>query len=56
MHGLLEKRRIFSRGRFGGWKYEVSSMDHTFMQGVEAVDRVLHGTAETTYVTPEMVN
>ncbi|WP_162244368.1 protoporphyrinogen/coproporphyrinogen oxidase [Sphingomonas sp. Leaf339] len=56
VHGLLEKRRIFSRGRFGGWKYEVSNMDHPFMQGVEAVDRVLHGTAETTYVTPEMVN
>lgn len=44
----LEKHRIYSRGRFGAWKYEVSNQDHTFMQGVEWVDRLLDGKAEVT--------
>ncbi|HXM07084.1 MAG TPA: hypothetical protein VN936_06460, partial [Candidatus Acidoferrum sp.] len=47
---------VFSRGRFGGWKYEVSNQDHTFMQGVEAVDAILRDKPETTYAHPEWVN
>jgi protoporphyrinogen oxidase len=43
----LEKSGIYSRGRFGSWKYEVGNMDHCFMQGVEAVDRILDGKPET---------
>lgn len=46
----LEEKRIFSRGRFGGWCYEVSNQDHSFMQGVELVDRLENGTQESTYV------
>lgn len=44
----LETRGIYSRGRFGMWKYEVSNTDHTLMQGVEVVNRLLLGEPETT--------
>ncbi len=44
----LEARDIYSRGRFGMWKYEVSNTDHTLMQGVELVNRLLLGEPETT--------
>lgn len=37
----LEQHGIYSRGRFGAWKYEVGNMDHSFMQGVEAVERII---------------
>jgi len=45
----LEAQDIFSRGRFGGWKYEVSNMDHSVMQGVEWAERMVRGDAESTY-------
>jgi hypothetical protein len=44
----LEVRDIYSRGRFGMWKYEVANTDHTLMQGVELVNRLLLGEPETT--------
>jgi protoporphyrinogen oxidase len=45
----LRREGIFSRGRFGAWKYEVSNQDHSLMQGVETVDHVLRGEPERTY-------
>jgi UDP-galactopyranose mutase len=45
----LEAQGIYSRGRFGGWKYEVSNMDHSVMQGVEWAQRMVQGEKETTY-------
>jgi hypothetical protein len=45
---FLEKHDIYSRGRFGMWKYEVSNTDHSLMQGVELVNRLLLGEPETT--------
>jgi protoporphyrinogen oxidase len=44
----LEDRDIYSRGRFGMWKYEVANTDHTLMQGVELANRLLLGEPETT--------
>ena len=52
----LKRSDILSRGRFGGWKYEVSNQDHSFMQGVEAVDYFVSGKPEQTYRFPATVN
>lgn len=46
----FEQHQVYSRGRFGGWKYEVANMDHSLMQGVEWVERMLFGEKEKTYV------
>ena len=45
----LEAHDVYSRGRFGGWKYEVSNQDHCFMQGVEVVNRLLLDEPETVF-------
>lgn len=45
---MLEARDVFSRGRFGAWKYEVSNQDHSLMQGVEVVNRLVLNEPETT--------
>jgi protoporphyrinogen oxidase len=52
----LEADNIFSRGRFGAWKYEVSNQDHSFMQGLEIVERLLHGRPEITFGDPNHAN
>jgi protoporphyrinogen oxidase len=43
---------VYSRGRFGAWKYEISNMDHSVMQGVEVVDSLLLGKPEQTWEAP----
>ena len=53
---LLDRFGILSRGRFGSWKYEVGNQDHSFMLGVEAVDRALFGSPEMTLDAPDYVN
>ncbi|MDQ6830540.1 MAG: FAD-dependent oxidoreductase [Gemmatimonadota bacterium] len=52
LHPFLETKNIFSRGRFGAWRYEVGNMDHSVAQGVEWVNRVLDGDTanELTYL------
>jgi protoporphyrinogen oxidase len=43
----LEDLGIFSRGRHGAWRYEISNQDQSFLQGVELADRLVLGKAET---------
>ncbi|NDV18230.1 NAD(P)-binding protein [Pseudodesulfovibrio sp. JC047] len=50
---ILESMEIYSRGRFGGWKYEVANMDHSVMQGVEWAERMVLGTPEKIYTLDE---
>jgi hypothetical protein len=45
---FLQSHHIHSRGRFGMWKYEVSNTDHSLMQGVELVNKLLLDEPETT--------
>ncbi|HNH10253.1 MAG TPA: hypothetical protein PK683_17270, partial [Leptospiraceae bacterium] len=52
----LDKIGIYSRGRFGGWKYEVSNQDHAMMQGVEWANMILDGIPEITLFHPSVAN
>ena len=52
----LRDRSIWSRGRFGSWKYEVGNQDHSLMLGVEAADNILFGTPELTLRYPNIAN
>jgi protoporphyrinogen oxidase len=40
---------IYSRGRFGAWRYEIGNMDHSVIMGVEAVDHTLTGEKEMVF-------
>ena len=52
----LKDMDIYSRGRFGSWRYEVGNQDHSFMLGVEAVDAIHSGAVELTLNYPDFVN
>jgi len=47
---------IWSRGRFGAYKYEVANQDHSCCMGVEAVDNILFGAKEFTLFYPSLTN
>jgi protoporphyrinogen oxidase len=53
---VLKRLGVWSRGRFGAWKYEVGNQDHSVMQGVEAVDNILRGSVEMTLLHPNITN
>ena len=40
---------IYSRGRFGAWRYEIGNMDHSVMMGVEAANNILTGAKEEVF-------
>jgi protoporphyrinogen oxidase len=52
----LMRRQVYSRGRFGMWKYEVANQDHSLMQGVEAANFIVLGIPELTAWYPNIVN
>ena len=52
----LQAKDIYSRGRFGSWRYEVGNQDHSFMLGVEATDAIVNGSVELTLNYPDFVN
>lgn len=52
----LQEMGIYSRGRFGSWRYEVGNQDHSFMLGVEAADHIVSGSVELTLNYPDFVN
>jgi protoporphyrinogen oxidase len=45
----LMSQDIYSRGRFGAWRYEIGNTDHSVMMGVEVADYLATGKAETTW-------
>ena len=54
---MLEGNGIYSRGRFGSWRYEVGNQDHSFMLGVEAADHCVYpDIPELTLNSPDFVN
>jgi UDP-galactopyranose mutase len=42
----LSERQIFSRGRFGSWRYEIGNMDHAVKMGIDVANRLLTGQPE----------
>ncbi|MEA2460431.1 MAG: hypothetical protein QOH90_608 [Actinomycetota bacterium] len=42
----LMEQGIYSRGRFGSWKYEIGNMDHAVKMGIDAARLVAEGTPE----------
>jgi protoporphyrinogen oxidase len=49
IHPWLTKQGIYSRGRFGAWRYEIGNTDHCVMQGVEIAEFLALGTPERTW-------
>jgi protoporphyrinogen oxidase len=42
----LMRHGIFSRGRFGSWRYEMGNMDHAVKMGVDVAQKIVDGAEE----------
>ena len=42
----LMQHDIYSRGRFGSWKYEIGNMDHAVKMGLDAARHIVNSAAE----------
>jgi UDP-galactopyranose mutase len=42
----LAEHDVYSRGRFGAWKYELGNMDHSVKQGIDIARFIVDGTPE----------
>jgi protoporphyrinogen oxidase len=49
LQAALMERGVYSRGRFGAWRYEIGNMDHSVMMGVEAVNHIVNGEKEVVF-------
>jgi len=49
---FLMSQKIYSRGRFGTWRYEIGNMDHSVTMGAEAVNHALLGEKESIFDSP----
>jgi predicted ABC-type sugar transport system permease subunit len=39
-------QNIYSRGRFGSWRYEIGNMDHAVKMGIDIANRLIAGSEE----------
>ncbi|MDP1808314.1 MAG: NAD(P)-binding protein [Actinomycetota bacterium] len=46
---FLHANSVYSRGRFGAWRYEIGNMDHSVMMGAECVGSILNGEKEAVF-------
>jgi hypothetical protein len=48
----LMKQGIYSRGRFGSWRYEIGNMDHAVKMGVDIARSLVQGVEEELWGQP----
>jgi hypothetical protein len=42
----LMERDVYSRGRFGSWRYEMGNMDHAVKMGIDVARLLVEGRPE----------
>lgn len=52
IHPWLMGHEIYSRGRFGSWRYEIGNMDHAVKMGIDVARRIVTGQQEDLWCEP----